>query len=84
MKKGDLVKIKDMADKDLAKEGRLFGVVIEFDKYNPPREMRRNKTMLHARAMQDEKIASVFWSGKQSRGWILQSRLEVISMQNDK
>tara|TARA_E500000331_G_scaffold348871_1_gene391144 strand:- start:1425 stop:1673 length:249 start_codon:yes stop_codon:yes gene_type:complete len=78
LKKGDLVKIKDIADKDLVKEGRLFGIIVEFDKYNPPREMRRNKNMLCLDASQGEKIANVFWSGKQDFGWVLQSRLKVI------
>ena len=82
MKTGDLVKIKDMSDKDLIDEGRLFGIVVGFDTYNPPREMRRN-IWRHGEAQPGEKIVNVFWSGKQSFGWILQERLVVIGMQSD-
>ena len=83
MNVGDLVKISDMSDKDLVEEGRLFGIVVKFDTYSPPREMRRNVRRHEGRSLAGEKIVNVFWSGKQSFGWILQERLIVIGMQSD-
>ena len=76
---GDVVRINDLDEETLMSEGRLAGIVVGLDSYNPPREMRESRS--HMRGLRGEKIVRVLWSGTQTTGWILQKRLEVIGMQ---
>jgi len=82
MRLGDLVRITDLSEEDLRQEGRTMGVVLGFDVYNPPREMRESR-YLSSGIPRGERIARVLWSGTQKPGWILLQRLEVIGMQTE-
>ena len=78
---GDVVRINDLDEETLVSEGRLAGIVVGFDWYNPPREMRESRSCMAG--LRGERIARVLWSGTQSTGWILLKRLEVIGMQTE-
>ena len=85
MKKGDLVRIKDLPQQTLFEEGRAMGVVMGFDKYNGPREMRQSRMTFgyppYGSPRSGESIVKVLWSGSGTVGWVLKDRLEVIEDQ---
>lgn len=82
MEKGDLVRIKDVPQQTLFEEGRSMGVILGFDVYNGPREMRQSRMTFgyppYGSPRKGEIIVKVLWSGSERAGWVLKDRLEVV------
>ena len=80
---GDLVRIKDVLPRILLEEGRSMGVVLGFDEYRGPREMRQSRMAFgyppYGSPRKGETIVKVLWSGSGITGWVLKDRLEIVA-----
>ena len=80
---GDLVRIKDVLPRILFEEGRSMGVVLGFDEYRGPREMRQSRMAFgyppYGSPRKGETIVKVLWSGSGVIGWVLKARLEIVA-----